>query len=152
MLVTLMMLFVAQGTALGESAAESGPGWIQPAAGKSDNGEAHGEEKAGEVEIVRVKPILIQLPGPGGLRRSIAITLSLEVSEARDRDEVIDKRPKLRARIFEAWAAPPLTRDGAENVDLEAVKQRALRAADRLFGEGVVTSVLIEEVQEVLIR
>ncbi len=114
--------------------------------GKDDGG-----SKAKEIEIVRLKPIVIQLPGAGRLRRSIAITMSLEIGEAGTREKIVEARPKLRARIFEAWSSPPLARDGEERIDPAEARQRAQKVSDYLYGEGVVANVLIGDIHEILI-
>ena len=143
--MTRFMLAVAALLFLG--AAATAPA---SAAGGSDDGGGSGG-KAGKIETVPVKPILVQIPGPNGLRRSIAITMSLEIASARERDQVVIGRPKLRARIFEAWASVPLTRDGGQHFDAEDIRRRAQQASDHLFGEGVVTSILITDIREILI-
>ena len=111
-----------------------------------------GEAKGGKIELVRIKPIIFQIPGPGGLRRSIGVTIALELANSRYRDQVVSKLPKIKARIFEAWTARPLVRSGDENFDPEEIKRRVRRVSDNMFGEGIVSGVLIEAINEVLIR
>lgn len=152
MLTAATLLIFAGGTLPSETAVADA-GSIRPAGGKSEPAESsHGDTKKGKTEIVRVEPIIVQLPGPGRLRRSISVSLSLTLTDTRRRDEVIEKRAKLKARIFEAWAATPLVKSGEESFDPEEIKRRAQRASDHLFGTGIVSSVLIEDIHEVLIR
>ncbi len=152
MLAAATILILAGGTVSGETTAAAADS-IRPASGKSEPAESGGgDTKKSTIEIVRVEPIIIQLPGPGHLRRSMSISLSLTLSDTDHRDGVIEKRAKLKARIFEAWAAPPLVKSGEENFDPEEIKRRAQRASDHLFGTGIVSGVLIEDIHEVLIR
>ena len=118
------------------------------AAGGSDDG---GGTKAGKIESVPLKPIVVQIRGPSGLRRSIAVTMSLEIPDAGKRDQVVAGRPKLRARIFEAWASVPSRRDADQQFDPEDFRQRAQSAADHLYGEDVVIGILIRDIREILI-
>ncbi len=135
MLVAATIFMLMGDALLGEAAAaESG-----------DGGAAKGK-----VEIVRIKPILLQLPGPGGLRRNIAITLSLELAKARYRDKVVSKSPKLKALIFESWTARSLVESDEDNFDPEEIRRRAQRTSDSLFGPDVVSRVLIVDILEVL--
>ena len=126
---------------------------IRPASGSADSDTpSEHASKGSQVELIRMNPIIFQIPGPGGLRRSVGIKLALRLSSDSHRDDVLGKRPKLRARFFEAWASSPLNRTGEENFDPEEVRRRAQHASDRLYGEGVVVGILIEEISEVLIR
>ena len=151
MLAATLMLFLTIGAARAESATGDRP--IVPAAGggEEDHGKAEGNGHE-KLELVRMKPILVQLPGPGGLRRSIAITLALELANPRDRDQIVEKRPKMRARIFEAWAASPLVASGEGSFDPEEARRRSRQVIDEIYGTGIVIGVLIEDIREILVR
>ena len=97
-------------------------------------------------------PILIQLPGPGGLRRSVAFMVVIEVADQRDKLLVAEALPKFRARFFEALSTPPLVASPDDNFDVEEVKRRLKRAADTVLDDVTVKSVLIKDIHEVLIR
>ena len=118
------------------------------AAHADDHGDSHGGQKL-EFDL---KPILVQLPGPPHYRRNVAFTLSLELTAPDQRDTVVALTPKLRARIFEAWASPPLTPNADTLYDLADVKRRVQRASDATLGAGVVARVLVEDVREILVR
>ncbi len=121
-----------------------------------DAGAAHahqpGDRGGVELEFVRLRPILLQLPGPRGTRRNVSLTISLELAKPSYRAAVVALQPKLRARIFEAWASIPLVRNEDELYDIEEVKRRAKRASNATLGAGVVADVLVDDAREILVR
>lgn len=115
----------------------------------ADGGEAS-DEPAGGSAFVEMSPIILPIVDGGRVVQSVSIIVSVETVSPAVADRARALRPKLvdafLTELYGLLNEREAIRAGIVQVDV--VKARLLIAAERVLGEGSVTDVLLQVVQQ----
>lgn len=119
-----------------------------PALAAGGGGEAKGPE--GGSAFVEMTPIILPIVDGGRVVQSVSIIVSIETASPAVADRARALRPKLvDALLTELYGLlNERTAIRAGVVQVDVVKARLLIAAERVLGEGSVTDVLLQVVQQ----
>jgi uncharacterized membrane protein YhdT len=119
-----------------------------PALAAGGGGEAKGPE--GGSAFVEMTPIILPIVDGGRVVQSVSIIVSIETASPAVADRARALRPKLvdafLTELYGLLNERTAIRAGVVQVDV--VKARLLIAAERVLGEGSVTDVLLQVVQQ----
>jgi uncharacterized membrane protein YhdT len=119
-----------------------------PALAAGGGGEAKGPE--GGSAFVEMAPIILPIVDGGRVVQSVSIIVSIETASPAVADRARALRPKLvdafLTELYGLLNERTAIRAGVVQVDV--VKARLLIAAERVLGEGSVTDVLLQVVQQ----
>jgi hypothetical protein len=108
------------------------------------------DEPAGGSAFVEMTPIILPIVDGGRVVQSVSIIVSIETASPAVADRARALRPKLvdafLTELYGLLNERTAIRAGVVQVDV--VKARLLIAAERVLGEGSVTDVLLQVVQQ----
>jgi len=151
-IVIIVLLAVLFGTAIG-AMAMLGVGPFSSLAGKKDaekpKAEAPPAEEAGPRTLTyEVGSFIIPLIENHGIARQVGMDLSIEV-QAKDAPRISLQIPKIQnAFTIELYDFVPHHSDAHSAADKQAIHDRLLKIANKVFGDGAVHEVNIKSIYE----
>lgn len=140
-LARLCLIAAVIGAAIGASVAGAAEHAAKSADGKGGVSDWLGKDEA---QFFQLPPFNIPVIRHGKLIKQVALSVTLETRNVNKRNKIIEKRQILRSAFLrDLYAVLPLQADH-EPVNLETVKIRLKRIADRVLGKDVATDVLME--------
>lgn len=117
------------------------------AASMEEQGEAKLQDWIGgdKAEYFRLPPFNVSVIRDGRPYQEVSLSIALETKGVKNKNKIIKKRTELRSAFLRDLYAVLSLRVGTRRaLDVDTVKIRLQRIADRILGPGVVDSVLVE--------
>lgn len=116
---------------------------------EGDDDKAKAEDDA-RPHYVKITPIVVPVITDKGVEQTISLIVALEVKDKKTADDIIKVSPRLSDAflqdLYGAIDRKYLVKSGV--VDVSRVKTKLQTAANRVLGDGVVQSVLVQAVSQ----
>ena len=124
---------------------------MQPVGARANGGEEEKpEDDPNRPHYVKISPIVVPVISDKGIEQTISLIVALEVKDKKTADDIIKISPRLSNAflqdLYGAIDRKYLVRSGV--VDVSRVKLKLEKAANRVLGDGMVQSVLVQAVSQ----
>ncbi|MBI1328026.1 MAG: hypothetical protein GC136_10350 [Alphaproteobacteria bacterium] len=120
--------------------------------GNSNKAYANGGGEGAEVgpEFVQLSPLILPVVDKNGISQTVSLVISLEVGDKLAADKVTRYSPKLKDAYLQDLYGVLYRKTLMENgvIQIGALKQRLNSLSQKVMGDGVVSDVLLQVVQQ----
>jgi len=117
---------------------------------KKEKAHADSSAHAEPAQFVELDPIILPVLDKDGVSQTVSLVVSLEVFDHKAVEEVTHNKPKLVDAIIQELYGAFDKKDVMDGGVLKVgpIKERLLGICDKIMGEGIVSDVLLQVVQQ----